>query len=758
MIKFNNLNNLSEYLKKSDAENIYMKKINSLNISFTELLTSISNKFTLYDYEILTINNSFSSLCSSVSSVISSYSSLLESFNTYTSNNDSVISEIISSLTLLNTHSSFVDSQISSLWEAVGGGGEGEGYNYWKELARASQYTYLSYGENPETFIDHEGIKYSSNITNLTLINNSKDKYVLNTNMLTIASATGSYSFSGELNRLGLIVPPPSTTSSAFNSLLTYPMNCPHVTVKSCDIKINYPLTDFNTGISVKCLDAYFINSTEDNAVYQISTGLNATKINFYNYLVNDSITSTFWLNDRVNILGGWNGNTAPKIDLRRNITNNLPTLTFTDFKTARVINLTNGSEAGYGIGPIECASCKLTNYDNYTFNIKCDTVTLSALNKSNNQTYNLSFPNDLQAKYIIFTNESLVNLNLPNAITNTKFVFRGDNRNISQTAELNSFDISSYGLYNVPTLSIIDNTFNKLIISYNSGTSDLWIKDFSMTGNSIQTLTFGNRYSLVQNFNNNTINTLYYYDYENKGLSFGANFSNNNFILYSGIGGTYYSYNNPSAFVSFTTCPYKILDLTCSKLILAAGDTIENVVCDSLKLFNVPGNYGPWKYLWANTVEYVNDDKFMMFRYKLNMDSAFYHCPFLQLSGSAFSSALNNPNIGLEHNDVLVDNAPTTSINLKLTGTNTAKSVNVNFINNQSYIVLADIRGWHPDRIIDFDQSYLFNNVAIGYSNVPDQKFTAVVDDTANWSNYKMFFNPFGTPDADRIVLQSTL
>ena len=750
MIKFNNLNNLSEYLKKSDAENIYMKKINSLNISFTELLTSISNRFTLYDFNFSTINQTINSINLSLNGLISS-------FNTYTTLNDSNISNLSSTITELKTHSSHVDSEISNLWGAIGGGGDA-GYNYWKEFNRESQKTFLSYGDNPETFIDHEDIKYKSNITNLTLLNNSKLSYVFNTNILTIASASGSYEITGELDRVGLIIPPASTTSSAFNSLLTYPMNCPHVTVKSCDIKINYPITDFNTGFNVKCLDAYLINSTENNAFYQISTGLNATRFDFNNYLVNNSITSTFWLNDRVEYLGGWDGNTGPIIDLRRNTSNALQRLTFTNFKTARVITLINGIEPGYGVGPIECASLKMSNYDNYTFDIKCNTITLSAFNKSNNQTYNLSFPNDLQAKYIILTNESLVNLNLPNSITNTNFVFRVDNRNISQTGLIKSFDISSYGIGNIPTLSVIDNTFNKLSITYNSGTSDLWVKNLSITGNSIQSLTFGNRYSNVVNLNNNTINSIYYYDYENKGLSFGANFSNNNFVLYSGTGGTYYSYNNPSAFVSFTTCPYKILDLTCSKLILAAGDTIENAVCESLKLFNVPGNYGPWKYLWANTVEYVNNDKFMLFRYKLNMDSAFFHCPFLQLSGSAFTSALNNSNIGLDHNDVLVDNAPTTSINLRLTGNNTSKSVNVNFINNQSFIVFADIRGWHPDRIIDFDQSYLFNNLASGYSLLPDQKFTAVVDDVNDWTNYKMFFNPFGTPDADRIVLQNTL
>ena len=750
MIKFNNLNNLSEYLKKSDAENIYMKKINSLNISFTELLTSISNRFTLYDFNFSTINQT-------INSINLSLNGLMSSFNSYTTLNDSNISNLSSSITELKTHSSHVDSEISNLWGAIGGGGDA-GYNYWKEFNRESQKTFLSYGDNPETFIDHEDIKYKSNITNLTLLNNSKLSYVFNSNILTIASASGTYEITGELDRVGLIIPPASTTSSAFNSLLTYPMNCPHVTVKSCDIKINYPITDFNTGFNVKALDVYLINSTENNAFYQISTGLNATRIDFNNYLVNNSITSTFWLNNRVEYLGGWDGNTGPIIDLRRNTSNLLPRLTFTNFKTARVVTLINGQEPGYGVGPIECGSLKMSNYDNYIFDIKCNTVTISAFNKSNNQTYNLSFPDNLQARCIILTNESLINLNLPNSITNTNFVFRADNRNISQTGLIKSFDISSYGLSNVPTLSVIDNTMNKLNISYNSGTSDLWVKNLSITGNSIQSFTFGNRYSNVVNLNNNTINSLYYYDYQNKGLSFGANFSNNNFILYSGTGGTYYSYNNPSAFVSFTTCPYKILDLTCSKLILAAGDTIENAVCDSLKLFNVPGNYGPWKYLWANTVEYVNDDKFMLFHYKLNMDSAFFHCPFLQLSGSAFSSALNNPNIGLDHNDVLVDNAPTTSINLRLTGNNTAKSVNVNFINNQSFIVLADIRGWHPDRIIDFDQSYLFNNVASGYSLLPDQKFTAVVDDVNDWTNYKMFFNPFGTPDADRIVLQNTL
>ena len=62
MIRFQNINNLDEYLKKTDAENIYMKKINSLQVSFTSLLTSITNQFHYFNSEINELNGDVASL------------------------------------------------------------------------------------------------------------------------------------------------------------------------------------------------------------------------------------------------------------------------------------------------------------------------------------------------------------------------------------------------------------------------------------------------------------------------------------------------------------------------------------------------------------------------------------------------------------------------------------------------------------------------------------------------------------------------
>ena len=69
MIKFNNLNNLSAYLKKTEAEEIYMKKINSINLSFTTLLNSITSKFHEYDNKIFNCQLSIHSNSTDIASL-----------------------------------------------------------------------------------------------------------------------------------------------------------------------------------------------------------------------------------------------------------------------------------------------------------------------------------------------------------------------------------------------------------------------------------------------------------------------------------------------------------------------------------------------------------------------------------------------------------------------------------------------------------------------------------------------------------------
>ena len=72
-------------------------------------------------------------------------------------------------------------------------------------------------------------------------------------------------------------------------------------------------------------------------------------------------------------------------------------------------------------------------------------------------------------------------------------------------------------------------------------------------------------------------------------------------------------------------------------------------------------------------------------------------------------------------------------------------------FIQSQQSIKKIDFRGWLPSQIVDFDQYFLFDNVASGILD-QDVKFTMVVDNIADWSNYINFLNPFGDNDPNRI------
>ena len=102
----------------------------------------------------------------------------------------------------------------------------------------------------------------------------------------------------------------------------------------------------------------------------------------------------------------------------------------------------------------------------------------------------------------------------------------------------------------------------------------------------------------------------------------------------------------------------------------------------------------------------------------------------------------------------MFVDNAPTTSVNFRLTGANTSKSIHAKIIEDQPYLISVDIRGWHPTRIIGFDQHYLFKNVASGYAALPDYKFTAHVDNVNDWNPYKQFFDPFNDGQGENRVV----
>lgn len=805
MIRFQDLNNLDEYLKKTEADNVYMKKINSIQLSFTSLLTSVTNKFRYYDSEISNLDVNTGLLSSSLTNLSTdvhheldiitahtynnstslnvlgaSFSTLNNAYNTYTVSNDSLIGILSSSVSSLNNSVSSLSSsmtsvkqEISNLWNAIGA--NAGNYNYWKEFNKASAETYLNYGGNVVTQLDNEDIIYSDYLSNFTMLNPSKLSYVFNSNILA-TDANHAFNFGGDYDRIGLILPDCQAGATTYNQ--SVPMNLITATCATLDVMMRYGWSDFNTNFYIKCLDANLIN-TRSNLDYNIiSTNLNATAIHFNNYYKNagNDFYSTFKLNDRVKILGPWmNDGYYAHIDLRR------PTLAYTNAGYANLDRLAisglsnrlclhnhadaNG-ENGYGIGKLALSTrAAITNGHNYVFDVQIDNASYNVVELLNsttnaNQSYTVTISPDFKVSSIYITVPNHVKLEIPDAVNS----YAGGNYN-KRFAVINSNNTQSLEFYHWDALSVQLTGVPYVTASWNT------LKDFTVWGNTaydnqsglLKSITFDNNYiswckyenscSSVLNLNNNTFEHFYVTDI-GKGFSFGANFKNTELQLYAPSSGTYYSYNNPNAVVSLPQGLFKLLDFTAGTVTVAAGGSMENCVFNSLIVNAMNGTppYGPWKYVWANSFELNNPTIF--YENKLCFDYAFYHCPFIQLGHTGLNAGMNAAGYDCSGELMFVDNAPTTSVNFRLTGANTSKSIHAKIIEDQPYLISADIRGWHPSRIIGFDQHYLFKNVASGYSAVPNQKFTAHVDNVNDWNPYKQFFDPFNDGQGENRVV----
>ena len=813
MIRFQNLNNLDEYLKKTEAENIYMKKINSIQVSFTSLLTSITNRFHYYDEEISSIRNDtfhlstdmnglssnvnllvsntsnmnslINSLSSSLGSVSSSLTSLENSFTNHTSTINVLLSDVTSNTSSMNnafnsftgSFTSFrtsVNQEISNLWNAIGA--DAGGYNYWKEFNKASAETYLNYNNSPAvTELDNEMLLYNQYLSNSTMLNPSKLSYVFNSNVLQ-TDVNRPFNFGGDYDRIGLILPDCQAGATTYNQ--SVPMNLITATCKTLDVMMRYGWSDFNTNFYIKCLDANLIN-TRSNLDYNIiSTNLNATAIHFNNYYKNggNDFYSTFKLNDRVQVLGPWlNDGYYAHIDLRR------PTLAYSNAGYANlnrlyVSGLSNrlclhnhndaNGENGFGVGKLALSTrLAITNGYNYVFDVQINAnsdnvVELLNSTTNANQSYTVTVSPDFKVSSLYMTVPNHVKLEIPDAVNsyangNYNKRFAVQNSNNTQSLEFYHWDMLSVQLTGVPYVTVSWNTLKDFTVAGNT--------EFSNQSGLLSSITFDNNYvswckyvnscSSVINLNNNTFEHFYVTDI-GKGFSFGPNFKNTELQLYAPSSGTYYSYNNPNAVASMPQGLFKLLDFTCGTVTVAAGGSMENCVFNSLIVNAMNGTppYGPWKYVWANSFELNNASIF--YENKLEFDYAFYHCPFIQLGHTGLNAGMNAAGYNCSGELMFVDNAPTTSVNFRLTGANTSKSIHAKIIEDQPYLISADIRGWHPTRIIGFDQHYLFKNVASGYSAVPNQKFTAHVDNVNDWNPYKQFFDPFNDGQGENRVV----
>lgn len=774
-----NQNNLEEYLKKTEAEQIYMKKINSINISFTSLLTSIQSVFSTYDYQLSTIANSLSVLNINTNNLSNSIVSVSNSFTNYTfnhSNYDNEINSIKSNTSelygSLTSYKTSINSEISNLWNAVGG--NGDGYNYWKEFNKSSAETYFNYNGNKATQLDDEEIIYKTYLSNFTLLNPNKLSYVFNSNILE-TNANYAFNFGGDYDRIGLILPNCQSNASTYNQ--SVPMNIIAVSCKTLDVMLKYGFSDFNTNFSVKCLDANLINDGLNKDYNIISSNLNATAIHFDNYYKNyqNNFYSTFKLNDRVQVLGPWlNDGYYANIDLRRRTYAysspdyaNMNRLSFPGLNNRLCLHnhIDVNGENGYGVGKIFSPTrVAITNAHNYVFDVQVDLNgndnIVELLNSITNvgQSYSVVVSPDFKVSYLYMTVPNNVKLDIPDYVNsldngNKNQRFAITNSNNTQSLKFDHWNVLSVQLTGVPYLTVSYNTLKDFTIEGNTTNSQNLLSSITFDHNYISWVKYENSCSSVLNLDNNTFEHFIVSDI-GKGFSFGANFKNSDLNLYASGSGTYYSYNNPDAVVSLPQGLFSLLDFTAGSVVCAAGGSMENCVFNTLQVNAMMGDmpYGPWKYVWANS--FILNNPYTFYLNKIQYDQAFYHCPFIQLGNTALNSAMNTPGYNCSGSLMFVDNAPTTSVNFRLTGNNTSKSIHAQIIENQQYIISADIRGWHPTRIINFDQAFLFKNVASGYILLPNYKFTAHVDNTADWNAYKGFFNPFGDDQGeDRVV-----
>ena len=809
MLQIGNLNNLNQYLKKTEAEEIYMKKINSMDMRFTSLITSLSTKFNYYDDQIHNLGTNMMQLNSSVSSLsgdLTGLESLVNSLSSSVSSNSANINSLSGSIGSLNnsmgslsnsvislnnsmgsisgsyglfTNSvnnkfNSVDSEISNLWNAMGA--NAGGYNYWKEFNKASAETYLNYNNSPAvTELDNEMLLYNQYLSNSTMLNPSKLSYVFNSNVLQ-TNANQPFNFGGEYDRIGLILPDCISGATTYNQ--SVPMNLITATCKTLDVMLKYGYSDFNTNFYIKCLDANLIN-TGFNCDYNIiSTNLNATAIHLNNYYKNHGANffSTFKLNDRVQVLGPWlNDGYSPQIDLRMHTypySNanyaNMNRLAFPGLANRLYLHnhIDANGENGFGVGKLALSTrLAITNGYNYVFDVQINAnsdnvVELLNSTTNANQAYTVTVSPDFKVSSLYITVPNHVKLEIPDAVNsyangNYNKRFAVQNSNTTQSLKFYHWDALSVQLTGVPYVTASWNTLKDFTVWGNTVYSNQTglLKSITFDHNYISWCKYENSCSSALNLNNNTFEHFYVTDI-GKGFSFGPNFKNTELQLYAPSSGTYYSYNNPNAVVSLPQGLFKLLDFTAGTVTVAAGGSMENCVFNSLIVNAMNGTppYGPWKYVWANSFELNNASIF--YENKLEFDYAFYHCPFIQLGHTGLNAGMNAAGYNCSGELMFVDNAPTTSVNFRLTGNNTSKSIHAKIIEDQPYLISADIRGWHPTRIIGFDQHYLFKNVASGYSALPNYKFTAKVDNVNDWNPYKQFFDPFNDGQgANRVV-----
>lgn len=709
MIRLNQ-SDLNQYLKKTEAEQIYMKKINSINMSFTSILTSIQSLVATYDYQFSTLNVRVGQIEDNTGSHLTD----IQSIQSWQNSAYSSITNLENQTLYLNnefysikTNTDQIASNTLALSNLISTLTGGIGYDYWNEFSKASNETYMDYALN-STVVKNEQITYNGNLSQ-SISNADKKEFVLNQNLLNIV-----FTIESPVARLGLKL---NSTNSPLRA-----------TANTIDLAA-YDNVNLNNSFNLKCQSLNLINSGGN--VNSLGSNVWANNINFNGF----NSASTYSLNFNANVqnISGFpnsvylyltnNGNNMLNMDIKsgRIIMNNNDTLKNFSFSTGTTIIGTNAGgnatisnikvdtyiyfEPSVHLGNIDICNC---SGGKITFNESCN-----YFNIHNNDISYFLDRNGEGWKTETYSYNTFSNLNMSN-VYNATF--------LSNTI-LNDFNCRSC---KASGMSLKDNS----IYSFDMEVSTALNTPFVFQNNTISSLLLeGKEGSYV-------LNNLVDLKSLKVNMSSCAVYSSN-----VSIGNNRGQSNTYRSFTIGTFSNYRPMML-------------DNFSCSSLLMFSNSRYSDPinWRYATIDNINFQDADSSIFFNNMLNLNYAFFHIKMPNL-WQGVEGAFQNANNTLDFaSEVLVDNPVTTSVNLMITP-NANRRLHANFMSLQPSIKSVNLKGWLPSQIVDFDQYYMFNNIASGLVNEA-VNFTLNVDAVSDWINYKQFFNPFGDNDPDRIII----
>ena len=712
MIRLNQTD-LNQYLKKTEAEAIYMKKINSINMSFTSILTSIQSLVATYDYQFSTLNvrvgqiedntgSHYNSIQSIQSWQNSAYSSItnLENQTLYLNN------EFYS----IKTNTDQIASNTLALSNLISTLTGGLGYDYWNEFSKTANETYMNYALN-STIIKNEQITYDGNFSS-SISNSDQLDHVLNQNVLNTI-----FTIEQPLGRLGLKM---NSTNSPLRA-----------TASTIDIAAYEPL-NLNNSFSLECQSLNLINS--DGNINLIDSNINASTINF-NGMSNNS-TYTLNLNPNVKDLS--------------NIVNHCYLYFTNNGDNTLTISTINTIRFGEGNDTF-----KNIVFDGAAARVSKNGVDLLVSNiTANSNYYQYNNLNNYTIKNCSFESSvSLFNSVNSLCVSNCSLMsIYGSNYYGHATAEFVNNSIASLSFNNPGNLNLVGNTITSILTIGGNLNMDATINNNSIKYARLTFIDQNNNY----NFGVNTISTLYL-----SASSDSFSFSNLDFTGINAvdcISCKFYSMTeqtNMGKYIEVGNWGNKIYSYDFPNLVINGG----NCALDSCHFkyasitatnFSNPQN---WRYATIDYILWQNSyNETFFYEQMMNINNGLFHVHLPNFwTDVEYAVHYGNANIDLGGNDALVGNPETTSVNLSIYN-KPNKKIHANFINGQNSIKSIDFRGWNPTQIIDFDQYFLFNNVASGILDT-DISFTMRVNNSLDWTNYINFINPFGDNNSNRIV-----